>query len=229
VCLFHERRYCCICQEHGFGSEIRRERHFQLYHDIGLGGEDYEEQMNCWSMEETEWEKKLGEAMDMRRKMVFMGEKAFLERNKDEVKLVTERGAKALGTYTCVKCNVNYTSSVDAMERHLDSHDSREVVRYYKQKGKENRFHCAEQNFKGGKCFPGQNTVLHGFIISGVKYNEGDKWQCSTCKYEIEWPRGVDGRKVSRIIEKIEEHLVESRIGGCLDAEALEVVNNLCK
>jgi len=224
---YFERGYCCLCQEHGLGSEIRRERHFQLYHDAGLRGDEYEEEMNCLSVEETLWEKKLAEAMEMRRKMVFMGESAFLERNRGDVQLVTKRGARDLGVYKCIKCDVNYTSSVDAMERHLESHESKSVIRYYRKKGVANRFQCAEQNFRSGKCWPGPSTILHGFIVGGVKYTEGSKWKCSKCSYEIEWCKGVDGRKVSRVIEKVEEHLTQARIRGHCDEEVMEVVNSL--
>jgi len=81
-------------------------------------------------------------------------------------------------------------------------------------RGAENRFHCAEQNFTGGKCFPGQNTLLFGFIINGVKYNEGDTWKCARCNKEIGWKAGYIGKKIRRIVEKVEEHLVHLRISG---------------
>jgi hypothetical protein len=80
-------------------------------------------------------------------------------------------------------------------------------MKYYKLKGTENRFHCAEQNFSGGKCFPGQATSLRGFIIDGVKYNEGDEWECKRCGEKIKWEAEYNGKKVRRIIEKIEQHL----------------------
>jgi len=212
--MYFERGYCCICQEYGFGSEVRRERHFQLYHDIGLRGDEYEEQMQCWSVEEKLWEKKLGEAIEMRRKMAVMDEPAFLERNTGKVELIKNRGIKNLGTYRCLTCDVNYTSSTDALERHLEVHESKAVTKYYKLRGTEARFHCAEQNFTGGKCFPGQNTVLYGFIVNGVKFNEGDTWKCERCKKGIEWQVGYNGKKIHRIVEKVEEHLTHLRISG---------------
>jgi hypothetical protein len=86
---------------------------------------------------------------------------------------------------------VNYTSSVDVIERHLEAHEPKEVLtKYYKLKGIEHRFHCVEQNFSGGECFPGQATSLHGFTIDGVKYNDGDEWERKCCGEKIKWEPG---------------------------------------
>jgi hypothetical protein len=122
---------------------------------------------------------------------------------------------------------VKYASSVDAIERHLGAHEPKEVTKHCKLKGTENRFRCAGQNFSGGKCFPGQAASLRGFIIDGVKYNEGDGWGRKRCGGKIKWGAEHNGKKVRRIIEKIEQRLIHIRIRGCCAEEEQRVGGNI--
>lgn len=36
---------CLLCEDHGRGSEAARERHFHLFRDLGLRGEEHVERM----------------------------------------------------------------------------------------------------------------------------------------------------------------------------------------
>jgi hypothetical protein len=64
-------------------------------------------------------------------------------------------------------CNANYTTSVGAMEKHLfrearmqqrrGEHGETVVKMQENYHSKKRFFHHSEQNYRGGKCFPGPN------------------------------------------------------------------------
>ena len=69
------------------------------------------------------------------------------------------------------------------------------------------RHHPHEQYFKTGGYCPSPNTKLDHFRINKLKYEKGSAWKCENCEFVIKWEDEFTGQKVSRIVEKIEEHI----------------------
>jgi hypothetical protein len=186
-----------------------------------LRGQEYEDRLEFEKgrkEEEYGWEKKCRLADIRRKDLIQKKEQEFFRLNADKVAVVEPRGVKTLGTYHCKLCEENYTTPVDAMDRHLTAHETKNVTKVYKHTPKylpkksstrqritkqpaEHRYWCK------GAYSAGNNTKLFRLKIDKAAYEEGSKWKCQHCGLEFEWERGASGAKVHVLAKNIEAHL----------------------
>jgi transcription elongation factor Elf1 len=213
--------YCAVCDTAGHGSDEARSLHYHLWHDLGLRGEEYAERMEVERgrrEEEYGWEKKCRLADVRRKDLIQKKEEEFFRLNADKVSIVEPKGVKTLGTYRCKLCEEDYTTPVDAMDRHLTAHEIKNVTKVYKHTPKylpkksttrqritnqpaEHRYWCK------GVYSAGNNTKLFRLKIDKLTYEEGSTWECKHCGEEFEWERGASGAKVHVLAKNIEAHL----------------------
>jgi hypothetical protein len=218
---FFRPGFCAACDMVGFGSEETRALHYHLWHELGLRGQEYVDRFEIEKArkeEEYGWEKKCRLADIRRKDLIQKREEDFFRLNEEKVSIVEPKGVKTLGTYRCKLCEEDYTTPVDAMDRHLATHETKNVAKVYKHTPKylpkksstrqkitkqpaEHRYWCK------GAYSAGNNTKLFRLKIDKVAYEEGSKWKCQHCGLEFQWERGASGAKVHVLAKNIEFHL----------------------
>ena len=75
--------YCVLCQTNGHGVEKKRTNHFKLWHDLGIRGLEYRSRVREENDEEALWEKKLKEAVVLRKEL--QKEETFIQQNSERI------------------------------------------------------------------------------------------------------------------------------------------------
>lgn len=199
------------------------ERHAHFWHNLGLRGTSYRVALAGLDRIGVQlWERKLLEA-----KEIVAGERRgrearMLEELSEEVELVRNRKGRSLGVYKCVLCNIQFCTSPDGISRHVRTHAGHiaNIHRFYEIIGEESVYRPQEHLVSG----PGPRTRLAGFTSGGRSHTAATGWDCPECGTGEGWTQNCDGRRLSRVFDRIGSHLLHWELHGvCKEADQTDV------
>ena len=136
--------------------------------------------------------------LQRKRELITAKEDEFLQVNSSKVVRISEPNhgytGSRLGEYHCLQCDEVFSTTVDAMDRHLQAHEEFEVTRIYKYvssrvaAGVRHHFvklRPAEHTYwSKGKYRAGNFTQLCRVKVGAESYAGGSSWKCEDCGEE---------------------------------------------